>query len=121
MISWGMRILILVLALLMSPLSLATTSAEGFFKVVNDLPLMEGLRDVPDAALLYDKPEGRIVELLARGQVSENKVREFYARTLPQLGWKRRSDVFVREGEVLSLKILKENGELAVYLSINPQ
>jgi hypothetical protein len=102
-----------------------TVRADGFFQSVTDLPLMTGLQEVREAALIYDKPEGRIVELTARSlqntRISEKGVREFYASTLPQLGWQRQANTFVRDGEVLRLTFVKENNLLMVYLSINPK
>ena len=48
---------------------------------------MAGLAELTDEALFYDKPEGRIVEVAARGAVLQKDAMAFYADTLPQLGW----------------------------------
>jgi hypothetical protein len=114
-----MRIPALFLVLfLMLP---APAGADGFFTSVKDLPLMAGLHEVPGTALLYDKPEGRLVELVARGPVSKKAAQDFFARTLPQLGWQPRAGSWHRDGEILRLGYSRENDELVVYLSINPQ
>ena len=120
-----MKIAAFITALTLLVLAPLSSQAAGFFQSVNDLPLMEGLREVPEASLHYDKPEGRIVELMARGDassgVSAQAVLEFYARTLPQLGWLKLPEAYSRDGEVLRIRIVGENGQLAVYLSIKPQ
>jgi len=120
-----MRIAACITALILMVLMPLSARATGFFQSVNDLPLMDGLSDVPEATLHYDKPEGRIVELMARGEagsdISAQAVRDFYARTLPQLGWLKLPETYSRDGEVLRIRIVRENGQLVVYLSIKPQ
>ena len=84
---------------------------------------MEGLVEDPDAAIIYDKPEGRIVEAIAHGDVSAQDVRAFYGDTLLQLGWQANGDamVFTREGEVLTI-VVNDNGDVAtVSFSLAPR
>ncbi len=77
----------------------------AFVTAIDDLPLMPGLIEASDDAMVFDAPAGRIVEAYASGAVSRNQVLEFYARTLPQLGWQRAGDGrFRREGEILKLE-----------------
>ncbi len=88
---------------------------------IDDLPLMPGLMAVPDAGVVFDKPSGRIVEAYAEGEVGRAQVAAFYTATLPQLGWRaRQSNVFVREGERLSLIFLGGDGELIVRFTLEP-
>ena len=89
---------------------------------IDDLPLMPGLTAVADAGVVFDKPSGRIVESYAEGAVARSAVAAFYAATLPQLGWRtRQSNVFVREGERLSLIFLGGDGDLIVRFTLEPQ
>ena len=60
----------------------------GYIADVADLPLMDGLREVAQAGMAFDKPSGRIVEAYAHGAVMIQAVRRFYRETLPQLGWR---------------------------------
>lgn len=64
---------------------------------------MSGLRELPDRALTFDKPSGRIVEIVAGGQnISPEAIRAYYEDTLPQLGWTRTGpEDFLRENETL--------------------
>ena len=96
--------------------------ATDYVAGIDDLPLMAGLKSVPDAGVVFDKPAGRIVEAYAEGAVSRAEVASFYAATLPQLGWRaRQSNVFQREGERLSLIFLGGDGDLVVRFTLEPE
>ena len=62
------------------------SATGGFVTGIEDVPLMAGLVDRPDAALVFDKPSGRIVEAYATSASSRAEVVAFYAETLPELG-----------------------------------
>jgi len=100
----------------------AAVAESRFVAGIRDLPLMAGLRTVEDAGVQFDKPSGRIVEAVAEGHVAADRVRTFYRRTLPQLGWERIGrDAFAREGEVLRLDYRGTNGTLSVRYSLRPR
>jgi len=95
--------------------------ATAFVTGIDDLPLMSGLTSVPGAGVIFDKPSGRIVEAYAEGEVGRAQVAAFYTATLPQLGWRaRQSNVFLREGERLSLVFLGSDGDLIVRFTLEP-
>ena len=62
----------------------AAAQSGGYFRQIDDLPLMQGLSEVAGAGLAFDKPEGRIVEAYAEGAVSVSAVEAFYAKSLPE-------------------------------------
>ena len=114
-----MAVGLLMAALLAVP---AAVAQQAFFAAVSDLPLMPGLAEAADAALVFDNPAGRIVELAATGTVVAAAVRSFYAETLPQLGWEPvGDDRYVREGELLTLMVEAASGGLIVRFSIAPR
>ncbi|MGB8275013.1 MAG: hypothetical protein WCF16_07050, partial [Alphaproteobacteria bacterium] len=79
---------------------------EKFVAGFEDLPLMPGLAQIPDAGVVFDAPSGRIVEAFAEGRIDPVAVKNFYGRTLPQLGWKKSAgDRFEREGEILDVEV----------------
>ncbi len=85
--------------------ALPVLAADAFVSGINDLPLMPGLRALPDDSTVFDAPAGRVVEAWAEGSVAREAVLSFYATTLPQLGWSATgSDLFRREGETLRLE-----------------
>ena len=99
----------------------AAHAAGGYVPGTEDVPLMPGLAPVGDAPLVFDKPEGRIVEAQARGKLARAGVRDFYGATLPQLGWSGGADVWRREGEVLRLDFRGRDGDLTVGFTLSPQ
>ncbi|WP_051340985.1 hypothetical protein [Azospirillum halopraeferens] len=89
----------------------AAGAGTRFVAGMGDVPVMPGLEPTGVEPLVFDKPSGRIVEAVLSGAVAPDAVRTFYARTLPQLGWRRRADGhFLREGEELRLEFPKAGG-----------
>lgn len=116
-----MRRLLLSLPLLL--LALAPFPAAGqdaFLSGTEDLPLMPGLTEDPDAAMVFESPQGRVLEAEARGDLGLAAVRAFYADTLPQLGWTPAGDDrFTRAGEQLRLEYTA-GPPLAVHFFLAP-
>ncbi len=116
------RGLFAVLMLLVLALSGRAVAEGGFIAGVEALPLMPGLSEIAEAGMVFDKPEGRIVEAFAEGPVSEQAVAEFYGTTLPQLGWQAGPGLsFQREGEQLQIDIRKEGAGVTVQYTLSPQ
>lgn len=108
--------------LIAAPLAgLAQPVAPGYVPGTEDVPLMPGLAPVDDLGLVFDKPQGRIVEASARGSVSRRAVLAFYQESLPQLGWQPSGDRrFLRDGERLSLNFGGHDGNLLVDFTLAP-
>jgi len=82
---------------------------------------MPALTELDEAGIVFDKPAGRIVISLAEGQVTPAEVRAFYAKTLPQLGWRPKgAGLFHREGEVLRIEFETDVSPLRVRFSLSP-
>lgn len=95
---------ILIIVLLMFPVA-AQAQEQVFFDSLYDVPVMAGLTELPDMALSFDKPDGRISQAGAviNGQ-SRTAVADFYDQTLAQLGWKRvHEGGYEREAETLTI------------------
>lgn len=94
-----------------------------FFESIQDLPLMPGLVERLDSTLVFDKPEGRIVESRAEiRELSHEDVREYYAESLPQFGWQMAGqDIFVRQGEELELAFESESGRGILRVMVSPR
>jgi len=99
--------------------------SAAFLSNIEDLPLMAGLTEEKDSAILFESSSGRIAESIAVGKISERDVSKFYKETLPQFGWN--TDLvnwFWREEEILSLRfslINEENGTIRVHFKIVPR
>jgi len=115
----GARLLILLGILLCA---FGAAAGDRFLTAIADLPLMDGLSETPGSAVVFSKPEGRIVEVAAEGTVARADVVAFYRRTLPQLGWRPTGDAaFERERERLSLGFSGTSGRLVVQFSLAPR
>ena len=95
----------------------------GFLSVIEDLPLMAALQENENAAVTFETANGRIAEAEARGPVTPDAARKFYADVLPQLGWYKVGDgLYARERERLRLKIESDGDNGAVVsFSVSPQ
>jgi hypothetical protein len=95
---------------------------QAFVGGLEDLPLMEGLAEDRAAALVFDKPDGRLVDAYAFGPVEPEAVAAFYRETLPQLGWRAIGPlVFEREGEELSIATEAGEGGVLVRFHLTPR
>ena len=85
------------------------TAQAAFVEGLEDVPVMEGLTQLPSDAISFGNEESRLVEAVLESEsLSFKKVQEFYKSTLPQMGWiyqgKRDTTLlFEREGEVIEI------------------
>jgi hypothetical protein len=100
----------------------------GFLQSVQDLPLMEGLSEIEAESAVFDKPQGRIIDAVAVGQVDPEAIKSFYTATLAELGWSeagepsRETLLFLREGEKLEISVAPGPSKelVTVKFSISP-
>ncbi len=113
---------LLTLTTTMGPAQGADGRADGTFLAgAADLPLMPGLRELPEMAMVFDKPDGRLVRAMAVGKTEQTALWRFYDETLPQLGWHRLGPGnFIRDGERLHITAKKSDGALIVRFAIAP-
>ncbi len=85
-----------------------------FVSGFEDLPLMPGLQEHDDTGVSFDTPGGRIIEAYAEtSKLTAKDIFSFYAKTLPQLGWRRTSErkkgvsheKYERDGEILDISV----------------
>lgn len=114
-------VLILALAAFSAPVR-AAAGETAFFETLYDVPVMPGLAEMPDRALVFDKPEGRFAQAGAAGKgVTEQGIRAFYAASLPQLGWQAAGgDSYIREGEKLVLSVGSEGAWRVARFTLSP-
>ncbi len=113
--------MIVLVAVAFPALATERAGIARFFAEIDDLPVMEGLTERP-GGLVFDKPDGRLVEAYASGRLAPAAVAAFYRRTLPQLGWVRAGDlVFRRDGERLVIDFLPGDDDLSVRFMLAPE
>jgi len=128
----------IIAAALFAPWLLLTAPIAGtgvkaadvaFLAGVADLPLMPGLREIPDATMIFDKPHGRLIQAVAvseKGSADSPAIGlpalwRFYDETLPQLGWRRAGQgYYVRDGEGLRIRAEKNGPIVTVRFAIAP-
>jgi len=99
-----------------------TFAADRFVSGIADLPLMPGLEEIDGSTMVFSKPQGRIIEVAARGAVTRDAVRAFYGQTLPQLGWRKKGPGrWHRENEVLRFDVKDEKKGLVIQFSLAPK
>lgn len=95
---------------LLAALSLGPLHAAGFLSAMDDMPLAAGVEEIQHGAIVFDKPEGRIVQVTALRSATATPatIRRFYTETLPNLGWRvgvadKSGLTFTRKGEILRI------------------
>jgi|GEM_PF-3255298 len=64
------------------------STAPKFLTLIPDLPLMNGMIELEEQNLIFDKADGRIIEsqiILENSTI--DKAQNFYRAALPQFGW----------------------------------
>lgn len=93
-----------------------------FFEALYDVPVMPGLEEVKDQAVLFDKPDGRIASVVAASKsLSAAQITGFYDESLPQLGWKKTAqNQYVRGSDRLVMDISKAPPLTVVHFTLSP-
>ena len=119
-----MKTLYIVILICALSIGFKSYAAEGlFFDTLYDVPIMPGLEEVPEMAMSFDKPDGRISQAAATApQVKEQDIMAFYAESLLQMGWQQKTaDHYVRDGEELEISIEKTEASQMVHFLLKPQ
>lgn len=93
---------------------------------IEGVPLMLGLVELADDTVVFDKPEGRIIDATVSGAVLLSDAYAYYHSALIETGWtpllRKVIDgiLVVRGGEVLHLRFRREADETAVHFSLSP-
>lgn len=86
--------------------------APQFAKVIDDLPLMPGLKVQEDKDVLFIVGPKRIAQTTATGMVDVDDVYTYYEKSLPQLGWRKLSArLYERGSERLRLNVSGANAQ----------
>jgi len=108
---------LLALVILLTPL---LVRADGWIGEL-DIPLMPGLSVEDDSDTVFETSAGRVIVVMASGQVAPGEVRRYYASALPGLGWGAEADgAMVRDAERLEIETTESGGVLTVTFRLAP-
>ncbi len=89
--------------------------AMDFVSGFEDIPLMEGLKQIESDNVAFGNEETRYLEaqLVAVRKKSFQNIKDFYIKTLPQLGWTLKESSasflrFYRETDILEINRISE-------------
>ena len=104
------------------PARAETLHAPVFFEALYDVPVMPGLEEVKDQAMLFDKPDGRIASVVAASRnLSAADITRFYDESLPQLGWKKTlQNQYVRGEDRLVMDLTGTPPLTVVHFTLSP-
>ncbi len=89
--------------------------SEEFVQGSEDIPLLQGMEKISGDSLGFDSNSGSIINSGYSTKISLNKTKNFYLKTLPQMGWKIKKDLenyaeFTRENEKLEIEFENKGG-----------
>ena len=84
--------------------------AQVFLPGTEDIPLMDGLKNVEETAS-FDNPSERLLLVSAETTIPSKKILSFYQQNLQNLGWNRKTDtLFYRGDDSFSIEINSNRG-----------
>lgn len=116
----------LVLAFLSSSVLAQSSATNGVTENIEGFPIMAGLVESYAKIVMFDKPEGRIIESEVAGPGTVEAAKEFYDESLNQIGWnllpngEENTLKFVKEGELLSLEFGASQNYVVINISLVP-
>lgn len=115
-------IAVLTLCMAVCPAQAQKSTESVFFEALYDIPVMPGLEELKDQAMLFDKPDGRIASVVAASRrLGRAEITAFYDEVLPQLGWKKTlKNQYVRGGDRLQMDVMEAPPLTAVHFTLSP-
>ena len=89
---------------------------------INDLPILNKMKNMPESLVIFDTNEGRFIKTQISGKETVANAILYYNEILPNLGWKKIDNMkFKREKELLNIKYQKKDGLLYLTFSVLPK
>jgi len=82
------------------------------------------MEKISEESLGFDSASGSIISSSYTTNLTEKQIRNFYLKTLPQMGWDivknvEKGSSFKRENENLEIEFLQENNKLIIRFFIS--
>jgi len=101
----------------------ATDQDTAYVQILSDIPLAPGLSLEEDSEVIFDVPEGKIVEVSAFGAADLEETQTFYKESLEALGWQAVSGKewsYKRDEECLEIFFDDGENDLQVKFRLMP-
>ena len=93
-----------------------------FVDGIEELTLKSNMRNLNESLIFFDTNKGRFIQAKIIGRVNIGKVKEFYDKILPNLGWEPiQKNRFERKSEFLDIKYYKLKESSIVEFNIKPK
>ena len=110
------------LFLLFFSMPLISNDHIQFVLGINDLPIFNKMKNMPESLVVFDTNEGRFVKTQISGNETLANATLYYSEILPNLGWEKIEDKkFKREKELLKVNYHKKDGLLYITFSVLPK
>ena len=103
-------------------LSFSVQAKSNFVPGISDLPVPANFHLLQDSSGVFNNGFGRLVTANFKGKANEEDIIDFYNKTLPALGWRKKERLkYTRSGETLIIKITEINQtELLINFQLMP-
>ena len=101
----------------------ATDQDTAYVQILSDVPLAPGLSLEEDSEVVFDVPEGKIVEVTAFGTADLGDTQTFYNESLEALGWQavpEKKGSYKRDDEFLEISFDDGENDLQVKFRLMP-
>ena len=119
-----LRQLSYIMALLVMLSSLgARANADEAIGWVGDLPVPAEAMIETTSGVNFDSPSGRVIQFTFYSSLSEQALSDFYAMTLPALGWQAVAHSYKKGSELMMIKPVishRSDGKNAYLLIVQP-
>ena len=93
----------------------ATAYAQSFVPFLPDIPVPDGAYS--ESLLDFDTEDTHLEQVMIYSPLSVDKTWQFYADTLPQLGWQANGPSrFVKDEDTLALEVIESKDGKGVFL-----
>lgn len=99
-------------------------ASQDFVQGSEDIPLLVGMEKISDDSLGFDSSVGSIMASSYETKTDLEKIKNFYLKTLPQMGWNLKENnvgklSFEREKEKLEIEFVNQDGRDLVRFFIS--
>ena len=102
--------------------NLAICNEISFVNGINDIPIFKNMKNIEDSLVVFDTNKGRFVTSEIYGENNQKKIKSYYEKILPNLGWKKiKPSKYQRDNEILDLEYKNIDEKVHLIFKISPK